>query len=168
VWVDRGTSFGIPLSAAPAGAGATISMRSHLSHQEFFMARRFMLVCIIGFGSIVGCGETVVQPVAVSGTVEMDGKPLAEGTLTLVAEGGTTPSTLDIVNGKFDGKATPGAKRVEIRAFKMGEPTKMGDTVIEATKINIIPSQYNTESKIKAEVGANGGITPAKFEAKSQ
>jgi hypothetical protein len=43
----------------------------------------------------------------------------------------------------------------------------MGDTVIEATKINIIPAPYNTESKIKAEVGANGSLSPSKFEAKS-
>jgi len=106
--------------------------------------------------------------VSVSGTVDLDGKPLPEGTITLLGEGGTAPVKFDIKEGKFEGMATPGKKRVEVRAFKTGKPTKMGPEVIEATPENYIPAAYNTESKMAAEVGAGGGLNPSKFEVKSK
>jgi hypothetical protein len=113
----------------------------------------------------VGCGPSQPVPVPVSGTVELDGRPMKAGKIVL-AGGGETPAELDVTDGKFEGKATPGAKKVEIRAFKLGTETKMGDTVIPAPQINIIPARYNDQSTLKAEV-SDAGINPSKFEVKS-
>ena len=132
------------------------------------MARCFTFFCVLACVSLVGCaGDGTVKTVSVSGTVELDGKPLEDGAVALFGEVGTTPNTLTVTHGKFEGPATPGNKTVQIRAFKLGEATKMGDTIIEAPKVNFLPSKYNTESKIKAEVGASGEIAPSKFEVKS-
>jgi hypothetical protein len=116
---------------------------------------------------LVGCSGSAAKPVTVSGTVELDGKPMPEGTITLAGEGGTVPATIDIKDGKFEGKATPGKKRVEIRAFRLGKSTKMGEEVIEAGPENYLPAAYNTQSKITADV-SDAGISPDKFEVKSK
>jgi hypothetical protein len=136
------------------------------------MARWFSLGCTLALfcslTSLTGCSGSKDKPVSVSGTVDLDGKPLPEGTVTLVGEGGTAPTKFDVKEGKFEGMASPGKKRVEIRAFKIGKPTKMATEVIEATPENYIPAAYNTESKMTAEGGAGGGLNPSKFDVKSK
>jgi len=124
------------------------------------------LFCALVF--LTGCSGPKDKPVSVSGTVDLDGKPLSEGTITLLGEGGTAPTKLDIKEGKFEGMATPGKKRVEIRAFRPGKATKMGTETIEAGPENYLPAAYNSESKMTAEVGAGGGLNPSKFEVKSK
>jgi hypothetical protein len=98
--------------------------------------------------------------------VNLDGKPLPDGSIMLLGDG-EAPANLPIKDGKFAGEAKPGKKRVEIRAYKMGQPTKMGDQVIEASKENFLPSEYNSASKITGEVTAEG-ISPSTFEVKSK
>lgn len=136
------------------------------------MVRWFSLGCALtlfcSLACLTGCSGSKDNPVSVNGTVDLDGKPLAEGTVTLIGESGTAPTKLDVKEGKFEGKVTPGKKRIEIRAFKIGKPTKMGTEVIEATPENYIPAAYNSDSKMTAEVGAGGGLNPSKFEVKSK
>jgi hypothetical protein len=129
------------------------------------MARWLLLGCVLSIPCLlVGC---TTKPVAVSGTVELDGQPLKDGKITLIGEGGVPPEgPFDIRDGKFEGQVTPGKKKVEIRAYKMGQPTKMADKVIEATPENYLPARYNSETKLTAEV-SNGGMSPSKFEVKS-
>jgi hypothetical protein len=131
------------------------------------LVRWFLLGCgLCVLGLLVGCAA---KPVKVSGTVELDGQPLKEGKITLLGEGGATPEgPFDIKDGKFEGEAKPGKKRVEIRAYKMGQPTKMGDKVIEASPENYLPAEYNTESKLTTEIGADGALNPSSFKVKSQ
>jgi len=129
------------------------------------MRRWFLLGCLCGaLGCLLGC-STAAKPIPVSGTVNLDGQPLAEGQVTLLGEK-TAPETFTVKAGSFQGEAKPGKKRVEIRAFKLGKPTKMGDTEIEATPENYIPAKYNTESTLTAEVAA-GGLNPNKFDVQS-
>src|SRR5262245_3253850 len=128
------------------------------------MARWFSLggvLCALCF--LAGCGSSAPQPVAVSGTVNLDGKPLPDGKITLIGEEGGTPETLDIKEGKFETKALPGKKRVEIRAFRPGEKVKMGDMWLEAGQVNYLPARFNTKSKLTAEVTASG-INPNTFD----
>jgi hypothetical protein len=144
--------------------GATPDFR--LSVQELVMARWFLVACgVLSLQLLVGCTSSP-PPVAISGTVTVDGKPLPEGDIILTGEG-TAPETFQIKDGKFEGQAKIGKKRVEIHAMKKGEPTKMGDKVIEASPVNYLPARYNTESKITAEVTASG-LNPNKFETKSE
>lgn len=94
---------------------------------------------------------------------------MQEGSVMLVGIGEQSgaPATLTVTNGNFSGPVTPGKKRVEIRAFKKGEPTKMGDMVIEGSPTNYLPPRFNTESTLTAEVGADG-LNPSKFDVKSK
>src|SRR5262245_53862157 len=117
---------------------------------EFLMSRWFCCCWILCLTyCLTGCAESKAPMVAVSGTVELDGKPMPEGAVTLIAETGDVPQTLDVKEGKFEGKSSVGKKRVEIRAYRMGKETKMGDTVIPAAPENYLPPQYNADSKIK-------------------
>jgi hypothetical protein len=133
------------------------------------MTRWFSLGCVLCLFCLpLGCGSgSGPAPVAMSGTVELDGKPLDDGSITLSGEAGDVPETFPVKNGKFEGKATPGKKRVEIRAFRQGKATKMGDTIIEGGPENYLPDRFNTESKLTAEVGKDG-ITPSKFAVQSK
>ncbi len=132
------------------------------------MARRFSLICtFIALGFLSGCSGSKAKPVPVSGTINLNGKALSEGSITLAGEGGAIPETFEVKDGKFAGEALPGKKRVEIRAYRPGKATKMGNEVIEATPENYLPSQYNTESNISAEVGASG-LNPSTFEVKAK
>ncbi len=77
------------------------------------------------------------------------------------------PDKLDVIDGKFEGKASPGKKRVEIRAYKLGQETKMGEKVIPAQKENYLPASLNTQSKLTAEITASG-VNPNKFDVASE
>jgi len=126
------------------------------------VARAFVFGCLVGaLFSLEGCSKAP-QAVAVSGTIDLDGKPLPEGSITLEGETGTAPDILSVKDGKFEGKATPGKKVVRITADKKGTPTKMGDKVIEATMENYLPPRFNSQSKIQAEVTPSG-INPSNF-----
>jgi hypothetical protein len=132
---------------------------------EFAMNRHFFVLTTIGLLlSLTGCGS---NPVAVTGTVSLDGNPLPEGTIAFFDEAGGAPEQFPIKAGKFEGKVLPGKKKVEIRAFKMGEPTKMDDKIIEASPVNYLPPRYNTESQLKAEV-TSSGVEPNSFKLDSK
>lgn len=134
------------------------------------MARWFILGCVLcAFCCLTGCsgGGSDEKLTPVSGTVNLDGKPLDDGSVTLIGEGGTAPDTFPVKGGKFEGKAKPGKKRVEIRANRMGKPTRMGDMEIPATPENYLPAKFNTESKFTAEV-TEKGINPDKYEVQAK
>jgi hypothetical protein len=129
------------------------------------MARWFVLGCVLGvLASLTGCSKSEEPPVKVSGTVNLDGKPLADGSVTLFGEGGAPPEgPFPVKDGKFEGEAKPGKKKVSIHAYRLGEKTKMGDEWIEAGSVNYLPDRFNTSSKLTAEVTASG-INPSKFD----
>jgi hypothetical protein len=134
------------------------------------MARWLLLGCVLSVVSLVsGCsgGGSTEKTVKISGTVNLDTKPLDDGDITLIGEGGTAPDVLPIKNGKFEGEAKLGNKRVEIRANRMGKPTKMGDIEIPGTPENYLPDRFNTESKMTAKV-TESGIDPNKFDVQSK
>lgn len=135
------------------------------------MVRCIPAVCVLAaLSAIGGCGSSGSQarPVAISGTVNLDGKPMPQGDITLIGVEGGPPATLEVKNGTFSGEATPGKKRVEIRANKPGKATKMGDVIIEGSPENYLPERFNTESTMKAEVGPDGTLTPNKFAVESR
>jgi hypothetical protein len=133
------------------------------------MSRRFLLACFLcALGSLGGCSDKEPKPVAVSGAVNLDSKPLESGTVTLFGDAGAVPESFPVKGGKFEGKAKPGKKRVEIRAFRSDKTPKMGDMEIEgASGENYLPERFNTRSTLTAEVSADG-INPSKFEVQSK
>jgi hypothetical protein len=117
----------------------------------------------LSLSALAGCGQSTKAPqlAPVSGTVTVDGKPLPEGTVYFKTTQTGAIDTLPVKDGKFEGKAEVGERRVEISAFEVkvvGTGAMKGEV-----KENRIPAQYNTDSKLTATVKAEG---PNAFEFK--
>lgn len=103
-----------------------------------------LLLVVLGFGC---------QPdpfTDVSGTVTLDGNPLADGELIFLApDNSATPSTGPIVEGKFKFRATYGLKKVQVNATKDTGRKEMDGWPIRES---ILPERYNTKTELTAEV----------------
>ena len=68
---------------------------------------------------LVGCGKNDDAPdfANVSGTVTYNGKPIEKGQITFSTDG-RPPTAMDIVDGKFAGRAMVGSNKVAVAAFK--------------------------------------------------
>jgi hypothetical protein len=110
----------------------------------------------LGLALAVGCGESRKGPaeVPVKGQVTLDGKPMAEGEVTL-SVAGLPGRPFPVSNGAFSGTALEGKNRVEVRAFKAGPPLST-DPEKKPTKANYIPDKYNVQSKLEADVTPKG------------
>src|SRR5262245_3719762 len=112
--VGRGMAFDTTVRGwrdGPHSNGRATRIR--LSFQEFLMTRWFLLGCVLGaLCCLGGCSTSEDKLVPVSGTVTLDGKPLDDGSVSLIGEGGSGAETLPVKNGKFEGQAKPGKKRV--------------------------------------------------------
>ena len=133
------------------------------------MVRWHWLGCVVVALLVLGgCGGSKTTPVKVSGTVEVDGKPLDDGSINLLGEAGTPASSFPVKNGKFEGTATPGKKKVEIYAYKQVAPTMMGDKPVEGSdKQNYLPARFNTSTTLTTEVTASG-LNPSDFKVQGQ
>lgn len=113
-----------------------------------------------------GCNSSSTSPhkentFPVSGTVTLDGEPLADGEIHFLSPQMGTLDIVKIAAGKFQGEAKAGDRRVEIRAYKdeerkptEGEPTMPGAD--EASRVNYLPARYNSQSELKAPVTEAG------------
>ena len=131
------------------------------------MVRRIWLVCVgMAVVGACGCGDAKKPPpVPVKGTVNLDGKPLADGEIGF-ASGGDPAVILPIKDGAFSGNAPVGKDHVDVRAFKQGPPLST-DPTNAPTKTNIIPDRFNgPNSTLTADVPA-GGASDLKFEVTS-
>ena len=104
----------------------------------------------------LGCsgGSSGKPTVEVKGKVTLDGQPLASGKIVF-DEGPTIPATeLEIKNGAYEGKTTPGSKTVRITSFKaVSAPKGMaGGAYEKGMEENFLPAKYNTASKDIKEV----------------
>ncbi len=119
-----------------------------------------------------GCGrEPSGPPVAtiypVSGTVMLDGQPMASGDI-IFASPGQGGSPIPVKDGKFDGKVASGDKRVEIRSYRPGKPVMMGETPTgDPQPENVIPERYNVSSTLTAKIEAKE-TKDLKFEVTSK
>jgi hypothetical protein len=96
------------------------------------------------------------QTYPVSGTVTLDGAPLADGEINFITRETAALDVLPIKNGKFEGQAKAGKRRVEIKAFREEEVVPMPGADPQRTRVNYIPPQYNANSKLTAEVTPDG------------
>jgi len=119
------------------------------------MSRLALVVCPLLIALAFGCGPKPLPDVTVSGEVKLDGQPMAEGQISFAVPG-QPPKELAVKDGKFSGSVKQGKNRVEIRAFKKGKATKMGDQVIEATDENYIDPKYSDNSTLSEEIPASG------------
>lgn len=115
------------------------------------------LICL----SLAACqsGKPEPQKYSVSGTVTLDGTPVAENGLIYfktIATGDI--DGFDIKAGKFSGSTVPGDRRVEIVVFRI--KTVDIDGMKGEAKESLIPARYNTDSTLAAKVTPEG---PNKF-----
>jgi hypothetical protein len=116
--------------------------------------RSEILVATLATLLIAGCsGEPRLYPV--SGSVSLDGQPVANGDIMFVSlDGVRGPDPSKIKDGNYALKTTKGKKRVEISASKIrpgGARGGGGEPVPE----EYIPTRYNMESKLGADVQPN-------------
>jgi hypothetical protein len=107
---------------------------------------------------VAGCGgpaRPVMVPV--SGAVQYDGQPVAEGSVTFVApDGSSVPNVLTIADGRYAGQVVAGEKRLEVRGLRRakvpaaaaGGPGSEDGTTLE----NYIPAAYNDQSTLVREI----------------
>jgi len=130
------------------------------------MAFVLLIAC---FGLCVGCGggkvKVATKRVPVSGTVTLDGKPLAVGRVTFDAQNGEPPTTCDILNGVYKGAVMIGKNKVMLIATikqTMKEKMKMdGPGYDEIVEFNVLPDRYHSKSEIIKDVADSG---PNKFD----
>ena len=144
--------------------------------------RRFTFALFLAASSLMaGCSgsrdELPREPV--SGTVLMDGKPLAEGAIQFTpAAGSGGPAisyTAPIENGEFsipraDG-LVPGKYKVSISAVPAKRNTRIEATIGKKKKATpfkeLIPAKYNSQTILTEEI-KRGGASGLKYEIQSK
>lgn len=109
-----------------------------------------------------GCGGERIERRAVSGSVQLDGQPLADGTIIFTPLDQGPSAGGKIANGAFtlteERGPSPGKYRVEISAYRPTGKTERDAATGETIPLTepIIPPQYNRASKLEVEVAASG------------
>jgi hypothetical protein len=103
---------------------------------------------------IIGCGPSGPKLYPVSGAVTMDKKPIADGLISFRTIETGDLETMNIKDGQFRGNAKPGNRRVEIYTFRIQKGDFGG--MPREFKQNLVPPRYSSESKLTANVTAEG------------
>ncbi len=125
--------------------------------------RRSVFACLM----IAGCGDAGPKTYPISGKVTLDGQPLKEGDIIFsLVDGSAGPGSGKVVDGAYSFQAPPGAGTVAIRASRAnahGKKGAFGEPLME----DYIPDKYNTQTTLKADVGA-GDKNVFDFDLKSK
>ena len=126
--------------------------------------------------SLCGCGgEPAVKRVAVSGTVNLDGAPLPEGSIEFFPIAPTIGPRAagQIKDGKFSLNKqigpVAGTHRVEIyvdQHIAMEEPEVAAALPGHSLPPNPVDEKFNTKSELKETI--SDGATPLKYEVQSR
>ena len=98
----------------------------------------------------VGCSSGDGK-VGVSGTVNWNGAPLENGSITFL-EPGVSSESAAVTNGKFTIRTTPGSKNVGVTAYKKisaGDDGRGGAVGIDH---QYIPPEFNDNTSLTAEI----------------
>lgn len=103
----------------------------------------------------LGCGQDAPPTAEVSGRVTFDSQPIEAGDiLFLPVDKHLAPEAGKIIRGRYRMTAKVGKSRVEIRANRAGPDAETFEGQPLAS--NYIPTRYNTETELTAEVTASG------------
>jgi hypothetical protein len=118
------------------------------------MRRVRRLTGVLAIAFALGCGA-VPPHFDVTGTVTLDGEPLASGDILFVAVDGSSADGGPIAGGIYKVRTMPGLKKVIIQASVLvEEPGLHGEA---KTPRGIIPPRYNTETTLTATVAPRAG-----------
>lgn len=123
------------------------------------------IAVLVAFSVLGGCDgrNRPVQPdrFPVAGTVTFDGKPIPDGQIVFNAPTGGSLDIVTIKDGRFEGAAQAGERRVEIFSL-LTVKDPMGDY-----QKNVLPPRFSgKESELTANVKTDGP-NEFKFELKS-
>lgn len=106
-----------------------------------------------------GCGGPGAdpKPVPVAGTVTLDGAPLPGADLDFTADDGNPPQRVEVRDGRFEGAATPGRYKVEIKAYRPANPPRPAPPGVPVDqREQYLPARYNRPTTLSAEITADG------------
>lgn len=132
------------------------------------MTRLFSCFALLSFMLLLGCGS---NNEGVTGTITLDGQPLADAEVVFTPEEGGRPATaMTDSAGKYDlvytinEKGAPAGKYiVRIRASK----TKTGEDGRDVNTPEVVPPKYNQKSELMVEV-KDGGANQFDFAIESE
>lgn len=113
-------------------------------------------VCVVHVaivGLACGCSEAGPKPVAVSGNILFDNKPMTDGVIYFQPANGGVPVPGKIEHGRYSLQALPGEYRVVIQQDRdSGTKNVYGQPQMKS----MVAPRYNVESVLKATVNAEG------------
>jgi hypothetical protein len=117
------------------------------------------ILASLGLAAVVGCGN---GKGSVSGTVTIDGKPVASGSVTFVKQGGELAREGAVIrDGSFQAVVPPGKYKLELNGQKVISKRKQKafdgtDEEVEITE-ELFPERYNSKTELTEEIkpGAN-------------
>ncbi len=109
-------------------------------------------------GMAIGCrpASPTKTTCPVRGTVTLDGKPLTQGEIYFKTDATGELDVFPIQQGRFAGQAAKGRRRVEIFAYRETQVVPMPGMAPETTRENYLPTQYNFNSSLTANLLADG------------
>jgi len=119
---------------------------------------------------LLGCGgprRTDPKRAAVTGSVTLDGKPLAEGEILFLAVNGQAVDSLPIANGSFSGSVSVGPQRVQLAVYTRAKRSLLPDEPPVEALENMLPAKYHTGSTLTAEIKPDTNL-PLSFDLKSE
>ncbi|QDV66539.1 hypothetical protein Poly24_02260 [Rosistilla carotiformis] len=109
---------------------------------------------------VMGCGGTRSDQIAVSGQVQFEGKPVAEGTISFMPVNGTGQTTgAQIVDGRYATTVSPGEQAVQItgtNVVTLENPTEeeVSRGITERVE-QYVPAKYNRQSELRVTVASD-------------
>jgi hypothetical protein len=110
---------------------------------------------LLAMAAVAGCMD--VGKSDVTGTVTLDGQPVAAGSITFVSQGGELRREGAVIqDGKFQASLPPGKYKIELNAQKVvGKRTQVGmdgkNEEVEITE-ELFPERYNTQTELSEEI----------------
>jgi hypothetical protein len=124
--------------------------------------------CLVVSGLIVAAGgcDTGPRLSPVTGTVTLDGAPVPEGDILFTpADPNLSPEAGKIKDGKYEIKSREGKMKVQINASKIVPGAAKG-AMGEDVATEYIPSKYNTQTTLSADVKAGPNTFDFPLESK--
>ena len=117
-------------------------------------------ICLIGLAAFLpfwlGCGKQDPNRGQVTGTVEVDGQPAAEGAIEFAPIDGNSAATGgEIVGGRYTVNANVGSSKVAIRVPRTIGERKLyntPDSPVRPIQEESLPAQYNDETTLISDM----------------
>lgn len=124
-----------------------------------YLLCRLSVFTVLVLPLLVGCGGPKGNQIPVAGSVQFEGQPIAQGTITFMPVSGVGQTTgAQIVNGGYSTDVSPGEMAVQITGVRLvssSKPTaeQVARGLTEETE-QFIPPRYNRQSELRVTVAA--------------